>query len=201
MDLNLLSEFFDQYWPYLAGVIVLGVLAVSGVIGHRLLNPADTKIIDIKIQNLTKNFVKDVVIPDGIYGYHFINYVILLPNKILLLGIHDYAGYIFGADNLDQWTQVLDSKSVRFDNPLLIYTHCIQAMEPLVNGTEIIARVAFTSNSEFPKGKPSGVIEQHLLEKELGELLSEEMEDNDLTEIWESLNKEFELQKQEYKSG
>lgn len=198
MELNLLSELITQYWPYLVAIVILGVLVASGMVGHKLLNPSDIKIIDTKIQNLTKHFVRDVVIPDGIYGYHFINYVVLLPNKILLLGIYDYPGYIFGADNLDQWTQVLDSKSVRFDNPMMVNGHCMQAMEPLVNGTNVIARVLFTSNCEFPKGKPSGVIEQRLLEKELGELLSEPADD-DLTEIWESLCKELALQKQKYK--
>jgi len=200
IELPQLTELIGQYWPYLMIVVIIALLIISGIIGQRLLNPKDTKIIDTQIQKLTKSFVRDVVIPDGIYGYHFINYVILLPNKILLLGITDFSGYIFGADNLEKWTQVLDSKSVRFENPIMNKSHCIQAMEPMVNGTEIIARVIFTSNSDFPKGKPSGVIEQQHLEEELSALISEPAED-DLSELWASLRKEFEVQRQKYKKS
>ena len=196
MELNQISDLVDQYWPYAAALVVLGFLVLSGFIGHRLLNPSDTKIIDAQIKHFTKLCVKDVVIPDGIYGYHFINYVILLPNKILLLGVQDYAGYIFGADNLDQWTQVLNNKSTRFENPIMIKSHCIQAMQPLVNSTEVIARVVFNSNSSFPKGKPSGVIEQQHLQQELEKLAA--APDLDLGEVWQSLLKEFEKHKKAY---
>jgi hypothetical protein len=195
---NQIVAILSQFWPYAAAVFTLVLLIAAGVVGHRLLNPSDTKIIDAQIQNLVETFATDVVIPDGIYGYHFINYVILLPNKILLLGVEDFPGYIFGADNLEKWTQVLDSKSLRFDNPVMSKSHCIQSMQPLVAGKEVIARVVFTSNSDFPKGKPSGVIEQRLLEQELRALLSEPAED-DLSELWVSLVTEFEIQKQNCK--
>ncbi|MFV2058134.1 MAG: NERD domain-containing protein [Thiohalomonadales bacterium] len=199
VELKQLTDLMDQYWPYVAALVAVGFLVLSGMVGHRLLNPGDNKIIDAQIKKFTKLCVKDVVIPDGIYGYHFINYVLLLPDKILLLGIQDYAGYIFGADNLDQWTQVLNNKSTRFENPIMIQSHCIQAMEPLVNTTEVIARVVFTSNSSFPKGKPSGVIEQHLLQQEL-ELLAT-APDLDLGELWQSLYKQFDAHKKAYKKG
>lgn len=200
IELTQLTELLSQYWPYLAMVVIIALLIISGIVGQRLLNPSDSKIIDTQVQKLSKTFVRDVVIPDGIYGYHFINYVILLPNKILLLGVNDFTGYIFGADNLEKWTQVLNSKSIRFENPMMIKSHCVQAMEPMVRGTEIIARVVFTSNSDFPKGKPSGVIEQQYLEQELKALISEPVED-DLSELWESLRKEFELQRKNYKKA
>ena len=84
-------------WSSIAAIVMLVILL--GMVWYRLKHPSDDKQIDTIISELGIEHRKDVIISDGVYGYHFIDYLILFPEQIMLLGVQHYEGYIFGAEN------------------------------------------------------------------------------------------------------
>ena len=54
----------------------------------------------------------------GIDGFFFIDYLILLPRRILALNLQSLEGNVFGGENIELWTQVENNKSAKFKNPL-----------------------------------------------------------------------------------
>lgn len=180
-------EYNIPYWPIVVGFILLLLVGVVVMIFMRFRGSVDNRLIEHTIKSESKSYIKDVVIPDGIYGYHFIDYLILLTDKILILGVEPAEGYIFGAENLEQWTQVVNNKSLRFDNPLHKNVQYVQTLETLVAGIPLMGRVVFTSKSSFPKGKPAGVVEIHTLAQELKTLSLGEEPSSDMLNEWLAL--------------
>ena len=92
-------------------------------------------------------------------GKIFIEYLILMPNKILLLGVKKYRGLIFAAEKIDLWTQVIGTKSYKFENPLRQLERDSLTLNSKIENTTVEEKVLFIKGSEFPKGKPEKVVE------------------------------------------
>jgi hypothetical protein len=151
------------------------------------------------VKEISDAYIKDAVLADGLYGYHFIDYLVLLPGKILVLAVQDYEGYIFGGDKIEKWAQVVNNRSSNFDNPLINTSHYIQAVRSICGEVEIINRVVFTSKSSFPKGIPEGVIEFKNLKRELEVLKGRGASNNPARPMWEQLLENSKQQKILYK--
>lgn len=100
----------------------------------------------------------NVTIDDDIDGKLFIENLILLPNKILLLGVKKFKGVIFAADKIELWTQVIANKSYKFDNPLRYIETSASLLNTKTENTKIEGKVLFIKGSEFPKGKPEQIL-------------------------------------------
>lgn len=115
-----------------------------------------------KLNHLLKNAgaksLHNVSITDGIDEKIFVEYLILTPTNIFLLGIKKFRGLIFAADKINLWTQVLDNKSYKFENPLHQLENDIVILNAKIKNTKIVGKVLFINGSEFPKGKPDDVI-------------------------------------------
>lgn len=115
-----------------------------------------------KLNNLLNNIgaesLHNVSISDGMDGKIFIEYLILTPNNILLLGVKKFRGLIFAADKIELWTQVIGKKSYKFENPLHQLENDALALNAKIENTKIVGKVLFINGSEFPKGKPEDVI-------------------------------------------
>lgn len=114
-----------------------------------------------KIAEILKPYVKDevkkIIIPDGIGGILEVEHLILLEQGFLLIQTYPMAGNLFGADNIDQWSQIVAGKSFKFSNPLRHMCTSRQALQALAPKTPIFSRVIFTDGAIFPKGKPDDV--------------------------------------------
>ena len=96
--------------------------------------------------------------PDGL-GHEFsIDRVLLRHDGITLLITKQYPGKIYCSDNIDDWTQMLGSKSFRFSNPLYELDHQIQALAHCLPGIAVDGYLFFDSLAEFPRGHPDRVI-------------------------------------------
>ena len=139
-------------------VAAISVLFVAILVVPYLYKTADSRKIRRIIRKYSAAFQHDVVFPDGIGGYFFIDYLVLLPGRILALNLPKVDGYVFGGENIELWTQVVNNKTTKFKNPLeqvkLFAKHAADQLK--FDG--IIARVLFDSKSEFPKGVPEGVL-------------------------------------------
>ena len=172
-------------WSSIAAIVVLVV--VLGIIWYRLKHPSDDKQIDTTISELGIEHRKDVIISDGVYGYHFIDYLILFPEQIMLLGVQHYEGYIFGAENIDEWAQVVNKKSYKFVNPLQNYLTCAQTINSQIKDANVVARMVFTSTSQFPKGVPGGVYRMENFRTELESLVRGKTLDGQTKTVWDEL--------------
>src|SRR5690606_19667691 len=62
--------------------------------------------------------MKNVILPDGLGGLVEIEKIFLLEQGILILRDYPINGYLFGAESIEQWTQIIDGRSYKFPNPL-----------------------------------------------------------------------------------
>ena len=172
-------------WSSIAAIVMLVILL--GMVWYRLKHPSDDKQIDTIISELGIEHRKDVIISDGVYGYHFIDYLILFPEQIMLLGVQHYEGYIFGAENIDEWAQVVNKKSYKFVNPLQNYMTCAQTINSQIKDADVVARMVFTSTSQFPKGVPGGVYRMENFRTELESLVRGKTLDGQTKTVWDEL--------------
>lgn len=105
-----------------------------------------------------KESLHNVIISDGLDGKIFIEYLILTPTKILLLGVKKYQGLIFAAEKIALWTQVIGNKSYKFENPLHQLENDALILNSKIENSKIETKVLFIKGSEFPKGKPENVV-------------------------------------------
>ncbi len=113
--------------------------------------------IDKILQPFKRDEVKEIIIPDGIGGLLEIEHVVLLDQGLLLIETYPISGNLFGADQIDEWTQIVDGRSYKFTNPLWHIHTARQALKLLAPNVPIFCRVVFNADSHFPKGKPSEV--------------------------------------------
>ena len=100
---------------------------------------------------------KEIIIPDGIGGLLEIEHVILLDQGLLLIETYSISGNLFGAEQIDEWTQIIDGRSFKFANPLRRLRIARQALKLLAPNVPIFCKVVFNADSHFPKGKPDEV--------------------------------------------
>ena len=145
----------------LMGMLVAALAVVIAVILYvrNSSRRTDGKEITRVIKKYSDAYERDVIFSDGIGGYFFIDYLILLPGQIIALNISRVAGYVFGGDNIEIWTQVENNKSTKFKNPLEDVKLFVKLAAEQLKFDGIMARVLFDSKSEFPKGVPEGVLQ------------------------------------------
>ncbi|GAB4347530.1 MAG: hypothetical protein Kow006_07360 [Gammaproteobacteria bacterium] len=113
-------------------------------------------------------YLKDVVVPDGIDGEIQIDYLLRLPDRILVIDLKEMRGVLFGAEKIDEWTQIVERRSYRFPNPLHANRLRCQAISELVRPAAVAGWVVFTEASQFPRGRPDGVSTVSTLAEDLG---------------------------------
>jgi len=112
-------------------------------------------------------YLRDVMVPDGIGGEIHLDFLVLTPSGLLVADVKDYRGVLFGGERTDQWTQLVDRHSYRFDNPLFQNQLRVATLKTLLGEVPVRGCVAFTASGRFPRGMPTGV---YMLDRLLGEL-------------------------------
>ena len=178
---------YNQLWLFGGiAIAVLGAVLAILIVRRKKISP-QVRIIEQTIRQICDDYKANVVLSDGIYGYHFIDYLLLLPGRIVVIGLQNIDGYIFGGEQMDEWAQVVDQKSYKFSNPVLSNLHYVNTVENLTRGVEVLGRVIFTGENSFPKGVPPGVIKLSNLEIELKELADNARAEKSVKEIWDNL--------------
>lgn len=147
--------------PMLMGMIVATIIMAVAVIlfARYLYKTADSRKIKRIIKKYSAAYEREVIFSNGIGGYFFIDYLILLPNRILALNLQKVEGYIFGGESIELWTQVENNKSSKFKNPLEDVHLFVQQVADQLKFDWFMAGVLFVSRSKFPKGVPEGVLQ------------------------------------------
>lgn len=147
--------------PMLIGAIVVTmVVFITGILFARhLYKTADSRKIKSIINQYSVAHVREVICTNGMGGYFFIDYLVLLPGRILALNLQEKEGYIFGGKGIEMWTLVNNNKSSKFRNPLEDVILFAKYVEDLLKFNEVAARVLFDGKGKFPKGVPEGVLQ------------------------------------------
>ncbi len=138
--------------------VVVIVLLLMVVLSKPLRNFFDRFRVGRAIKRLGTASMSNVVLSDGMEGHVFIEYLVLTPDKVLVVSVRRYSGAIFAAENMDMWAQVTDGSSYKFPNPLHEIETAMAALKSHVPDTAVSGIILFGRDSTFPKGKPEGVM-------------------------------------------
>jgi len=176
--------------PGLLGLIIAAVIVAGAAAWHFWRQRQKTRHerhVEKTIQSLGMDYLKDVVLPDGLDGLAFIDYLLLVPKGFVVLDILHQEGLLFGGTSVDHWTQVIKGKTYKFNNPLYIHQNHCQAAQWNSGNVEIFSRVVFSNAGRFPKGIPKGVVMIDDLKADLGKLLSDNPVPDANRKVWEQL--------------
>jgi len=139
------------------------------------------------LQPYIKNEIKHIIIPDGIGGLLEIEHLILLEQGLFLIETYPMIGNMYGAETIDLWTQIVDGRSYKFDNPLRRLRISRQAIKSLAPGIPVFCRVIFNSDAIFPKGKPSEVSVLESLAEDMLIVKNEKRIANKAQQAWDAI--------------
>ncbi len=110
------------------------------------------------VKKLGYDVIQNIILHDGMDGTVCIDTLVLMPDKILVVSVGRYQGAVFASENIDIWTQVVGKRSYKFNNPLLKLEQDISAVRAHVPKIKVTGILVFSSDVDFPKGKPDNVI-------------------------------------------
>lgn len=185
-----MTDLNDENLPVLLGMLVAAMALVIAVIlfVRNIYRKADSRKITRFIKKYSDAYERDVIFADGMGGYFFVDYLILLKGKIVALNIPKVAGNIFGGENIELWTQVENNKSVKFKNPLFDVKLFVKHAADQLKFDGIMARVLFDSRSVFPKGVPEGVLQMANFKENLAAWAAETPVAEATNKAWETLS-------------
>jgi len=143
----------------IALVLACLLLIVGIYIAYRCLakNRQQRKIRRV-IKKISSAFLKNIALDLGEDQYAYFDYILLNKDGILVLEFKDYAGHIFGSEQINEWTQVIEGKSYKFANPFFELERKIELLGQIVPDQAINAVIFFTDNADLPKGRPQNVL-------------------------------------------
>lgn len=184
------------------GLLVVAVIVIVGAIWYirqQMKKSYHQRHVQKVLESLGVKYLRDIVLPDGLEGMAFIDYLLLVPDGVVVLDINYSEGHLFGGNTVDQWSQVINNKTYKFNNPL--YDNQTKCQAVLWNVENILGDrfknldwkthgwVAFSNAGNFPKGIPDQVCMIDDLKTNLETSLELSEPVSDLThEIWDKLH-------------
>jgi hypothetical protein len=193
MPLENITNWLSQHsWYVLFGASIIALFVIAFLTRRYLKRTVEYRTIKKIVKGWKGQFLKNVVLHDGIDRNIFIDYLIKLPNLILVINTYNYEGYLFGGESIDQWAQLVRYKSYKFDNPLYRLLESIQVLKDRDRNTRVEGRIVFSNNGSFPKGIPACVSLLDTLKYDISQLVNSSQEMvSDAT--WARLKREIEL--------
>jgi hypothetical protein len=148
----------EKFSVELAGGLSIVLILIIWLLYRRFVRKSYSQIqIEQVLKPYKQDELKNVILPDGLGGLLEIEKIFLLEQGILILRDYPISGHLFGAEKIEQWTQIVDGRSYKFTNPLHHLEHARQAIRSLIPKMPVFCHVVFTADSNFPKGKPAAV--------------------------------------------
>jgi len=189
----------------LEAIVAASVIAVGFYIWKQSRKSKHQRHAHKVVDSLGVKYLRDVVLPDGIDGLVFIDYLLLVPGGFVVLDTQHNEGHLFGGETVDQWSQVSNNKTYKFNNPLYANQSACQALMwnlqhnidaedlPADLQWQVHGWVTFSSAGNFPKGIPAQVSMIDELKNNLSSLIDSKAENNTVDESlkksWDALCK------------
>jgi hypothetical protein len=141
----------------LTAVIVMPVLLF--LFRTQLKNWRQERNIRKVIRRLGVRSMENIHLPDGTGGEVTIAHLLLGRDAILVIGVMRFEGLIFGSSHTDQWTQVINRRSYKFDNPDHYLQRQINAVRLIAPSARVSGWHLFGHGAKFPKDKPDNVLQ------------------------------------------
>lgn len=154
------------YWgiPALAGLVILLGLAVW------LWRTRTRRRIRRTVKTVSHDHLTDVVVPDGMDGWIHIEWLLLTSGGLVVLDIRDVPGTIFGADRMEEWAVMNDSRRYGMRNPLYPMRDRVAALRDLAPDVPVRGICVFTERGRFSHGMPEDTVMLGELVDNLGEI-------------------------------
>ncbi len=160
-----------EWWLAAGAVLLLLMLLLLVQVRRYMMRTAEQRLIKQMITRTAVQFLPNVELPDEVEGAIHVDYLLLMPNGIVVVDIQNCRGILFGSDRTDTWSQLVGRKSYKFDNPLPFNQTRVQNIKlQLGEKVPVEGRVVFSSAGSFPKGVPKGVSMIDSLKNDLAHL-------------------------------
>jgi hypothetical protein len=103
--------------------------------------------------------MENIRLADGMGGEVTIEHLVLGRDAILVVGVMRFEGLIFGSPHTDQWTQVINRRSYKFDNPDYYLQRQINAVRLIAPDVRVSGWHLFGRSAKFPRDKPDNVLQ------------------------------------------
>ncbi|MCP4335572.1 MAG: NERD domain-containing protein [Gammaproteobacteria bacterium] len=103
--------------------------------------------------------MRDLICPDGLESHYSIDRLALTRDAILLISYKPYVGNIYCAERISEWTQVIEQKSFKFENPLFEMENQLTALRVVTGDIKLQGFLFFSHSVTFPKGHPNSVLQ------------------------------------------
>lgn len=150
-----LSKIPPWAYPTAGAVVFIALLAWVLVIWNK--HRAAQKM-EQTIDSIAYDVLRNVLIPNGMDGHIFLQYLLLTERGLLVIDLLDRPGAIFGGDQMVEWTSIGKKRRYTFRNPQHVLYDRLAAVKSLAANTPVDGKVVFTTRSEFPKGKSTYVM-------------------------------------------
>ncbi|MDX8387318.1 MAG: nuclease-related domain-containing protein [Ghiorsea sp.] len=171
-----------------SGAAGLLVITLGIVLLLYLRKTRDKRYFEKLLKTHATEVLRDVVIADGVDGYVFVDYLILLHNQVLVMNEKHKPGYVFGGEKIHEWTCVENHVTRKFNNPLERVNMFVQSILHVLKFTDIRGYVFFDQQSNFAKGVPSGVLQLDTFESMLEETTEEDTTEA-VNDLWQQLKR------------
>lgn len=111
------------------------------------------------LNRIGREQIRDLVCPDGLDGHYTIDRLALTRDAILLISYKPYVGNIYCAERISEWTQVIEQKSFKFENPLFEMENQLTALKLVAGSVRLQGFLFFNHSAFFPKGHPDSVLQ------------------------------------------
>lgn len=145
----------NAHFVFIFTAIIIFAIILTVIISVVLRRTKHQRAIKKLINDLSRQSLRNIFLPDGIDGEIWIDGLLLTDGGLIVLDIRDYTGNLFGGSTINEWTQLIGGKSYKFSNPLLEMTTRVHAVQALVD-VPVTGCVVFTRRGNFPKNIPDG---------------------------------------------
>ena len=168
MNFSQILEQIDRQFALLIGLaLILSVLLLLWLYRYRMQRILSEWRTERCLRSIGTDQIRHLVCPDGLDGYFTIDRLALTPNTIVLINHKRYAGRIYCAEQIAEWTQVVGQKSFKFENPLFELENQLTAIKLLTGSQGFTGYLFFDPGASFPKGHPDSVLIQEAIPESL----------------------------------
>jgi hypothetical protein len=150
--LQTLSHLPAATWFLVAGAVVLGWALSWAWRWYR--RRRAQKALVAAVTASSSEYLRDVLVPDGMGGFFHVDFLLLTPRGILVIDLRDVRGNIFGGDQMTEWTVMDGPQRFTFTNPQGALYDRIAAVRAVASDAPTEGRIVFTKRGKFPKGLP-----------------------------------------------